>query len=104
MNIAMCPDTRNLAPQDARTRWWELQTGTYVGGVCRYFLGVKVFGTAPAERIWSVLGFDDVQAFTSPQGRDAYAQTCIKSMRGAGLHGLTGPAALAERQRVWRVG
>ena len=104
MNIAMCPDTRNLAPHDARTRWWELQTGTYAGGGRRYLLGVKVFGTAPAERIWGVLGFDDVQAFTSPMGRDAYAQTCIKSMQAAGLHGLTGPAALAERQRVWRVG
>lgn len=109
MNVVLCPDTRKLSPQDARNLWWELQTSKAptnnkgrlqgYGPTCVVLSG-HTFGRATVDHTTLLRG--ESQTFRTES--DALrAVNDISRTIPRSTPVLHGSAAMAERQRVWRV-
>lgn len=110
MPVVLCPDTRKLAPEDARKVWWELAIWTtptrplarQMGwGPLAYVVSGMVFGDA--DKIPGVLQLCEVNKSFRSEGH-ALELVTEHADRLKALPRLCGSAAASERSRVWRVG
>lgn len=109
-NVVLCHDTRKLSPEQARKVWWEISIGRSPttshaqhmgwGPVCFVVSGM-VF--ADADKLPGVLELCDLRKTCRTEAH-ALELVAEHAQRLIAIPRLCGPtAAMAERQRVWRV-
>ena len=107
MKIVLCPDTRRMSPEEARKNWWEIQLGAAQTtpraraagwpAVCST-LDYLAYGKAP--ELGPLMGGDFSQ-FRTESAAQSVVYSVERQIRS--IPHLSGPAAQAERTRVWRV-
>ncbi len=107
MSVVLCPDTRKLSPEAARNIWWEVSVGKAITKPIMRLAGWEALCAAVTGKVFAfplpeancLVELD--RTFKTESEALAFILQSVRPQLP--VQRLEGPAAMAERQRVWRV-